>query len=377
MPGSQLIRGNRRTTFAGLFLAIALAFVAFAASAPKADAAPVSITFDNGRLTIGSIFDNRVILPATDTFPSDDLPAPQRTDIQLMGDLTGGKITIPAAANTGLQFPYMNMLHPLTPDLRIPITMRLNEPGLTGTWKEETGAMTLKGKLDMLVITGTGATFPVPDALVDVGVPPLGLLARCRINDVPVNFTTATKRPTTAQPFTGGFGTKGALTTNWDGLPKAASENGGDCGDLNNLLNIDGGLWLSNGIVDPIPQERPQQPKPTCATDLTLCPQPAFSDIASIRLTPRRKAVRAGRAVTMRIKVRNAGDKAAKRVRVRLRSSNPAVKVPRTVTLKRIPANRSATRKFRVRVGGKASGRARIIARTSGRKGAAVLKIKG
>lgn len=354
-----------------LLLALALAITAFAAAAPRADAAPVNLTFDNGRLTIGSIFNNRVVLPASPTFPSDDLPTPQRTDIQLTGDLTDGDVTIPASSNTGAQFPYMYLEHPVTPELKIPVTLRMNEPGLTGTWNAATGEMNLDGTLDLIVVTGLGNNMP-PDLSIDLGTPPLSLFARCRMNDLPVRLSTETKTPTTAQRFTGGFGVNGALTTNWNDLPNPISENGGDCPQLDPYIHAKGGLWLSNAVVEPIPQEIPQE---TCETKPTLCPPEPFSEIDDVRLTPKRKTVKPGKKVVLKVRVHNVGNQAVAAQPVKLKSSNKRVKVPKKIKVK-VPAEGWGTAKVVVRVKGKAKGKARITASSNGWSNTSVLKIK-
>ena len=229
--GTPSLSTNRWSRAGVLMLLLALAFAGLAAAAPQSKASPVQLTFDNGQVNMG-FFRDRVVLPATDTFPSPDLPTPQRTDIQLNADLTNGTITVPQATNTGLQFPYMHLMHPIEQDLKIPLTLRLNQEGLTGTWDQATGKMTLEGPVDIIVVTGTGTNFPLPDSLNDVGVPPLGLFARCRFDNVPMSFSTDNKKPTTGQAFTGGFGKDGALTASWKSLTKSVSENGGNCADL-------------------------------------------------------------------------------------------------------------------------------------------------
>lgn len=71
----------------------------------SASAAPVSISFDHGRGQIGGLFKDKDVLPATPTFPPDDLPLPQRAGIQLLGDASGNNLTIPESPNSDLQFP--------------------------------------------------------------------------------------------------------------------------------------------------------------------------------------------------------------------------------------------------------------------------------
>ncbi|MBN8871184.1 MAG: hypothetical protein J0H66_14990 [Solirubrobacterales bacterium] len=369
-PIEPASRGIKITGLALLALTLAFGMIGLSG---EAKASPVTLKFDNGRLTIGAIFDNATVLPASSTFPSDSLPTPQRTDIELNGDLTGSAITIPAATNTGAQFPYMHLMHPIEEGLRIPITMRLNEPGLTGTWDEATGAMTLEGKVDLIVVTGTGTTFPVPDGLGDLGVPPLGLFARCRINDVPMSFSTATQQPTTGEPFTGGFGVHGALTAAWDALPEATSENGGDCGDLNKLIPVPGGLWLSNAIVEPKPQPGP--PDPTCETDFTLCPPPRFTEIDGVRLKPGRKKVKPGKKVVLTLRVHNSGNVAARKIKVKIKVKGRRVRAPRTVTLT-VPAKRWAKKRFAVKVKRHAKRRVVVIASNNGWSGRTYLKVR-
>lgn len=361
-------RGLGITGLALLAFALALGMIGFTA---EAKASPVTLKFDNGRLSAG-FFRDRVVLPASDKFPSPDLPTPQRTDIQLNGDLADGQITIPASSNGGTQFPYMQLEHPLEPGLMIPITLRLNPPGLTGTWDAASGAMTLDGKVDIVVVTGKGSSFPLPDSLDDVAVPPLGLFARCRFDDVPMSFSTAKRRPITAQPFSGGFGVGGALTASWTSLPDAVSENGGDCGQLNDITTADGALWLSNGVAKPAPQ--PIE-RPTCETDLSLCPSPKFTDIDRVRLKPGRKKVKPGKKVVLTLRVHNSGNLAARKLKVRIKVKNRRVKAPRKVTLT-VPAKRWAKKRITVRVKRRARGRAVVIASSHGWSGRTYLKVR-
>ena len=355
-----------------LLLALAAILASFAATAPGSKASPVSLTFDNGRISMG-FFQDRTVLPADSSFPSPDLPTPQRTDIQLNGDLTDGNISIPAATNTGIQFPYMNVKHPLQPDLKIPFTFRLNQDGLTGTFNQETGAMTLEGNLDIIVITGTGTNFPLTDSLDDVGVPPLGLFARCRYDNVPVKLSTAKSDPFNGQPFADGFGTNGALAASWKSLTPSVSENGGTCGDLNQLTTSIGGLWLSNAVAEPKPQ--PEGPKPSCKTDLSLCPEQKYTLIDGVQLKPGRKTVKPGQTVTLTVKVHNSGNKTARNLKVKVKSTNKSFKVPKKVTLT-VPAGRSAKRKFKVRIKGNAKGWGRITAVNNGWPGHTYLKVR-
>ncbi len=363
----------------GLTLAaLAVTALCLTGFASSAGAAPVTMTFDNGRVSISALFQDKVILPATDQFPSDDLPLPQRTDVQLIGDLSGDQLSFTKALNTGLQFPYMHLIHPLDPTLKVPFTFRLNDPGLTGTYDAETGKVDLTGSLDVIVITGTGSAFPLPDSLDDLGVPPLGLLARCRVDDVPVSFTSSGQVPTT--PFTGsaykdGLSGNGALVASWTDLPDPVSENGGECDDLNPIIHGDGGLWLSTGLTEPDPIE---EPEPTCETDPRLCPPPDFTEIDAVRVAPKKRTVRIGKKakrVKLRVRVHNSGNVPATKTLVRIRSSNRRVKVRKQLRID-VPAAGWATATVVATVKKRARGRARITAASHGWSNAANLKIK-
>jgi hypothetical protein len=256
------------------------------------------------------------------------------------------------------------MDHPVE-DLKIPVTMRLNEPGLTGTWNSETGAVTIAGSVDLIIITGTGTTFPLPDSFDDLGVPSLGLFARCRIANLPVSFSTAGELPYAGQPYAAGLGGTGAISTGWSDIPEIVSENGGDCGTLSGITRFYGGMWLSNGVVE---TEIRNPPLPTCDDDPQLCPDPVpAATISSIRLDPKLRRVRSGRVTVLRLRITNSGDADALAVRVAMRSSNRRVRVRRRLAVT-VPAGSTVLRRVRVKVRPNARGRAVIAASTAGIK---------
>ncbi|MDQ2700656.1 MAG: hypothetical protein M3Y23_04935, partial [Actinomycetota bacterium] len=218
------------------------------------------------------------------------------------------------------------------------------------------------------VVTGLGT---IPDTLIDVAVPPLNLLARCRFPDVPVNFSTANYRPFTAEPFKGGFGVKGAMTTSWTSLPPVVSENGGECDLLETATAGGGGIWLSNGIDEPglLPVD------PSCETDPALCPPEPAANITALRLSPKKRSLRAGKVARMKVRVTNTGDAATTGVRIKVRSSNRKVKVRRSMVVN-VPAGTTATRTIKVRALRHAKGKARIRVRAAGLKATSNLKIR-
>lgn len=386
----EVFASTRRRTAAVLSaLATALTVVALGAMTPAAEAIPMPMTmkFDHGRTSISYLFADKDVLPATSTFPSDDLPLPQRTDIELVGTRDGSNLNFPAALNTGLNIPYMHLMHPIEPDLKVPFTMRLNQPGLKGTFDEETGEITdLAGTVDFIIVLGTGKLFPLPDGLDDLAVPPLNLFARCRISDVPVSFSTSGTRDYVhfkGQPYTEGLGGDGAIATFWGDLPDPTVENGDaeaeeNCGSLANLIHGDGGLWLSHGITEPIV---PPDPEPSCETDYRLCepdepeePEP-FVSIRKLKLQPKMRQVRAGKQAKIKVRVRNAGTKAANGVTVKLRSSNGRVRIRKKIRMN-VPARSWAVRTVPVKAGKRARGKAKITARTHGVTARATVKVK-
>lgn len=378
---SDASASHRRFTTATLAVLVAvLGLVAIGVTAPRASAMPVTMKFDHGRTSISYLFADKDVLPATSTFPSDTLPLPQRTDIELVGSVNESKLEFPSLLNSGLQFPYMHLMHPTEPDLKVPFTMRLRPPGLEGTWDKDTGEITdLAGKVDFIIVLGTGKLFPLPDGLDDLAVPSLNLFARCRISNVPVSFSTSGTRDWVrfkGQPFTDGLTKDGAMATFWDDLPNPTIENGDEeaaenCGMLGNLIHGEGGIWLSHGIAEPI---IPPDPEPTCETDYRLCPPDPAPAIKALRLKPKKRAVKAGKRLMLKVRIRNTGDEAGTAM-VKLKSSNRRVRIRKQVRVN-VPAGSWAVKKVPLRFGKNARGKARVTARTHGLIARSNFKVK-
>ena len=369
---------GRVSILAATFMAMVLIALGLAGLVSQAKAGPVTLTFDSGRLSVGPVVKDREILPATSQFPSDQLPVPQRTDIQLNGTQTGNDISFPVSSNSGMQFPYMNFANPIDPSVKVPFTFRLKDEGLNGTFDEATGEAHLAGNIDVVIVLGTGALFPLPDSLTDLAVPPLGLFARCRISDLPVDFSTETKAPFTAERYQGGLNGTGAMTTAWENVPQAVSENGtteseANCEMVNQIIHSAGGLWLANGVEAPDPQ--PEPPAPTCETDRRLCPPPEFAEITDLTVTPKKKKVKAGKKVTLTARVTNSGNIAATGVVVKFKSTNKAVKVPASKTVT-VPAGSTLPVKVVAKVKRKARRKAVIRASSNGWSATSVIKVK-
>ena len=98
--------------------------------------------------------------------------------------------------------------------------------------------------------------------------------------------------------------------------------------------------------------------------------------ISSVKIQPKRKAMRAGSNVKLRAHVTNFGTAAASKVKLKVSSSNKRVKVQRKVTISKIPANTTTTVKVRVRARAGARGKARIVTRIGKRKGVDKFRIR-
>lgn len=99
-------------------------------------------------------------------------------------------------------------------------------------------------------------------------------------------------------------------------------------------------------------------------------------DLTRVRVFPKKRTVTAGRQVRLTVRVTNTGTAPAKGVKVRLRSSTRRVRVPKTVRIRRIGRDATASINVRARSRGKTRGRTRITARAGGRKAGMVLKLR-
>ena len=98
----------------------------------------------------------------------------------------------------------------------------------------------------------------------------------------------------------------------------------------------------SVGNTDPTPATR------TFTVDTT--PPAGKPKLASPKIKPRSKKVRRGRKVIFKVKVRNTGNAAAKKLKVCVRGPKKLVKVPKCRRLGTLAAGKSKTVKFKVKV---------------------------
>jgi 3',5'-cyclic AMP phosphodiesterase CpdA len=72
--------------------------------------------------------------------------------------------------------------------------------------------------------------------------------------------------------------------------------------------------------------------------------------LTGLRISPKRASVSPGRMVRMTLRLSNTGTAAAKGVKVRLRSTSPAIRLPRIIAIPQIGRDRTAARTVRIRI---------------------------
>ncbi|MCO5314639.1 MAG: metallophosphoesterase [Solirubrobacterales bacterium] len=100
--------------------------------------------------------------------------------------------------------------------------------------------------------------------------------------------------------------------------------------------------------------------------------------INSVRLTPKKRTLKAGRKMKLTVSVSNftTATAVAKRVRVALKSSNRQLKVKRVAVIGKIAPGKTGRVKVVVRATRKAKGKAKITAKVAGKKATATVTIK-
>lgn len=96
--------------------------------------------------------------------------------------------------------------------------------------------------------------------------------------------------------------------------------------------------------------------------------------VSSIRLAPGQTRVRAGKRKVMKLKIRATKGLGPNRVTVKLRSSNPRIRLPRRVRV-RVNPGRVTTTRIKIRAGRKARGWSLVTAKAQGRRDRAVVMV--
>ena len=390
-------------------LAALIALLGSVAFAGPAKAAPFSMDLTNGQLNLGFAFKGAEILPApatlgdppaplpdlweardtlpatclapwldppANTIPNPNFPCgPNPPDATVSGDITGSDVTVTSTAGvpglpSGFRFPIMVVPNPLD-NSPVPVTIAATG-NVTGTWNGGTGELSLDGPIEARVLVGL-TTNPLGEYC---ALPLPGLVLSTTSND---DFP--------GVPFSPDINGTGALTGTYNITDDATSIGGADCSTVDQVSKGTGSIWLSNGIEEPpVCPEFTTGIPPDC--EPIPCP-PGFTGnepdcvkvqgrIANIKVKLKNRRLKAGKKSKVLVTVRNGGN-AKMNAKIRMKSSNRFVKVPKRVVIKNLrPGGRnSKTAKVTVRVKRKAKGKkVAITARGGNQKGKLKVKIR-
>lgn len=105
-------------------------------------------------------------------------------------------------------------------------------------------------------------------------------------------------------------------------------------------------------------------------------PRRVEPDLSRVTISPKRRAIMSGRQTVLTVRVSNTGTAPATAVRLRLSSSNRRVRVQRTVSIRHIAMDATASVRVRVRSYGRPATRARITASVAGRRAGTLLVLR-
>lgn len=335
-------------------LILVLAAMAFAAGPAIASPTPFHLEFDRVLLDFANLKD----VDALDATGDD--PDPKAT---LDGTVEGTSLTIP---KSGFFFPTKRTELAGGLDGEIKITANR---AFTGSWNAVTGELTfgidLKADIDIYF-----ANSPDP-------------YAACVINPIRSVVSTGYGKPRLGVPFTGGLDGTGAVNGAWEDMP--APKGGDACQIVTGIVSGPGGIWLGHQIPEADKcEDNPTHPgcnssDPCANGPSSLCcvsnqasescvymagPKRANLKIQNVK--PKRKRVRAGKAVTVTVKVKNTGGAVAKGVKLCL--VKPGGKKGRQLKLSgcakgKIAPGKTLTRKLKVKTKRNARGKYRIPVR--------------
>ena len=299
-------------------ISLIAAFAMLAVSAGSAAAAPVTYTFDNGRVNFG-IFKNVTLLPAPANV--EGTPNPE------VRSIWSGDATSNGAGTTNLTFA--------PGDVKFPPVIFTPTAAVTGTVEEATGATTINLPLAITAIVGQVEVMP-------------GTFAPITCTIAPVNLTLNSNGANTPFPgtdFSGGLGVNGAVSASWTSLPQGVQGGApappGECDQLNGAITGAGGIWLANTLTAPVVPTPPTPPTPPAAGKANL----------RMKVTPRVRRAPQGKRVRLVAHVRNRGNARARGARVCVKApAKRFVAVRRCVRLGQIPAGKTKRARFVVRI---------------------------
>jgi hypothetical protein len=212
----------------GALGAIVAALLALGICVASASADPLSLTFTEGRVNVGSQFSDAAVLepPKTATFSAQIDPE--------SGAITEGSL------------PVASVSAPITEPIPTVATIEFAVEAITGNFDKSTGGLTLSG--------------PAAGTLTAAG-------SECTISTEPATLTFSTEgnsggaNPRSGAPFSEGLTRPGAIATQWNDM-SATPVTPSDflvCAAFDSRISGPGGAWLRQGeqIVPP-PSPVPQ-----------------------------------------------------------------------------------------------------------------------
>ena len=306
---------------------------------------------------------------------------------------SAGNFSVPKTG--GLAFPTIAV--PVGP-AQIDGDIALIEDG-TGNYNESTGAMSLDLKISLTLGVDDMSALPSEVAtILGGGSGPL----TCVFSPIDISLSTSGGWPHPGKVFGDKAAlTDGALAGAWLSKPDVTQLAGraGTCDLIANVLTVVGGIWLANSTatIDEENWADATDPKPCPAgqvrNELQACVEPeeekcpagttgtppkcqknvAPGKVGSLTIT-KKKTVKAGKNVKIKIKVKNTGGKTFTG-KINLKSNKKTVKVPKSISVS-IGAKKTVTKTITVKTTKKAKGKAKITAKIGGKTAKSVITVK-
>jgi len=240
----------------------------------------------------------------------------------LTGTLSSGQVKVPRS-----NFVFPSKTTEITNGLEATVQMSANKD-ITGQFNSASGELTLSFNLKATV---------------------LALGQTCVINPVKASLSTRYGKPYLGVPFSEGTNGPGALSGHWEDLP--APTGGSICQVVGQLTTGPGGIWMAHDLS--VPQKCEDDPGHPGCDESNPCANSPCGDKGkpglALSVSPKSTKVKTGRAATLTVRVKNTADTAASGVRI-------CAKVPpkkaqtRACFKASIPARKSITRKFPVKI---------------------------
>ena len=261
-----------------------------------------------------------------------------------------GNVKIPA---DGFRFPIMVVPNPLD-NSPVPITLAATGD-ITGTSDPATGALSLTGPIEARVLVGLASN-------------PLGEYCAVPLEGLTLSTTSNADFP--GVPYTSGIGGQGALTGTYNITQNSTSVGGADCGTVDQVSKGAGSIWLSSGIAEP-----PVCPENTTGIppDCEPIPCPAGysgNEPDCVKLKAKfgkvkvkgPKKTKKGKKVTFKVRVKNAGNVTANKIKVKVSGKGASGKGKTG----KIKAGKSKTIKVKVKL--KKAGKVKLKFKVTAKK---------